>query len=62
MFVPCFAVHCCVSFLVLQSSLWERESWLFYLFVFLVSCDCYYYVALSQGAVGLPAVCECGIS
>ena len=37
-FVPCFVVHCYVSFLVLQSSWWGRESWLLY-FVFLVSCS-----------------------
>ena len=30
-FVPCFVVHCFVSFLVLQSSWWGRESWLLYL-------------------------------
>ena len=29
-------------------------------FVFLVSCDCC--VALPRGAMGLPAVCDCGIS
>ena len=27
---PCFVVQYLVSFIVLQSSLWERESWLFY--------------------------------
>ena len=36
-FVPCLFVHCYVSFLVLQSSWWGKESWL--LFVFLVSCS-----------------------
>ena len=30
------------------------------LFAFLVSCDCY--VALSHEALGLSAVCDCGIS
>ena len=50
-FVLCFVVHCLVSFLVLQSSGWGRESRLLYL-VFLVSCDCCCSVALPQGSVG----------
>ena len=30
MFVTCFVVHCFVSFVVLQSFLWGRKSWLHY--------------------------------
>ena len=43
-----------VFILVLQSSRWRKESRLFFLFVFLVSHDCY--VALPRDAVGLSAV------
>ena len=42
-FVPCFVVHCFVSFLVLQLS-WQLGC--FILFVFLMSCFCYCSVAL----------------
>ena len=38
----------------------ERESWLLCLVVFLVHRDCC--VALSDGAMGLSAVSDCGIS
>ena len=55
--VLCFVVHYFVSFLVLQSSRWGRESWLL---CFLVSRDCC--VALPHDAMGSSAVCDCGIS
>ena len=34
----------------------------FTMFVFLVSCDCYFSVALPGGAVGWFVVCGCGNS
>ena len=34
----------------------------FTIIVFLVSCDCYCSVAHPRGAMGLSAVCDCGIS
>ena len=66
-FVPC---PCCVvpyfePRQVLQSSHWGRGSWLLYLSCLLgvfVSCDCYRFLPLSHRAVGLSAVCDCGIS
>ena len=60
--VLCFGVRFLRSLLVLQSSGWERERELVALlsFVFLVSRDCC--VALPRGAMGLSAVCNCGIS
>ena len=58
--VLCFVVRYFISILVLQSSWWGRESWLLYLFVFLVSHDrC---GALPHVAMGLSAVCDCGIT
>ena len=59
MIVPCFVVHCFVSFLVLGK---RERAGCFTLFVFLVSCECYCSVALPHGAVGWSAVCDCGIS
>ena len=38
----------------------EKSTGCFAKFVFLVSCDCC--VALPCGAIGLSAVCDCGIS
>ena len=57
-----FVVHYFVSFLVLQSSWRRRESWLlcFYCLTDVFYCKCS--VTLPQGAVGLSAVCDCGIS
>ena len=49
-----------MSILVLQSSLWRRESWLLCLVVFLLSRDGF--VVLPRGAMGLSAVCDCKIS
>ena len=53
---------CCMLHyvLVLQSSNGEERAGCFAYFVFLVSRDCC--VALSRGAMGLSAVCDCGIS
>ena len=58
--VLCFVVGYFASILVLQSSRWGREIWVFALFVFLVSRGCC--VALPRDATGLSAVCDCGIS
>ena len=54
-------VHCFESSLVYYQFGNERASY-FILFVFLVSCDWFFYVALPNGAVGCPAVCDCVIS
>ena len=53
----------CCTLLYVHSSiafLWGRESWFFAQFVFLASRDGL--VALPRGAMGLSAVCDCGIS
>ena len=39
--VSMFVVHCFLSLIVLQSSLWGRESWLLDFVCLLVSCDYY---------------------
>ena len=72
MFVPCFVVHCYVSFLVLCIAMCpylfcnhldgEKRAGCLTYFVFLVSRDCYSSVALPHGAVGWSVVCDCGIS
>ena len=46
-------------FYFLQSSHWEKESWLL---VFLMTCGCYWYLPLSQCAANWSAVCDCSIS
>ena len=56
--VLCFAMRYFMSILVLQSSLCGRESWL--LCLVCLPGDCC--VALPCGAMGLSAVCDCGIS
>ena len=54
---------CLVSFLVLKSSSWGRESWLIYLHCLkLLSCGRKRSVSLSYGAMGWSEVCNCGIS
>ena len=40
----------------------EESAGCFALIVFLMPCDCKFSVALPNGAVGLSAVCDCGIS
>ena len=40
----------------------EERAGCFTLVVFLVSCDCYWSVALPQGAIGWSEVCDCGIT
>ena len=60
-FVICFVVRYFMSILVLQSSWWGRESWLLGLVCFPgVLFDCC--VTLPCVAMGLSAVCDCGIS
>ena len=49
-----------MSILVLQYLDGEERAGCFAWFVFLVSWDCC--VALPRGAMGLSAVCDCGIS
>ena len=56
-FVPCFVVHNCVSFLVLLEA--EERAGCFTFFVFLVSCDCCCSSALPHGAVDWSVVCYC---
>ena len=51
-----------VSFLVLQSSCWGRDSWLLDFFVFLMSCVCYCSLSVPHSAVDWSAVCDCVIS
>ena len=49
-----------VSFLVLQSSHWGRESWLLY-FNCLLAVTCQLVsLSLPRGAMGWSAVCVCG--
>ena len=55
--VVCFVVCYFISILVLQSS--SDGASCFAWFVFLVSRDCC--VAFPRGAMGLSAVCDCGI-
>ena len=40
----------------------EERAGCFTVFIFLLSCDFYCYVAITYGAVGWSAVCDCGIS
>ena len=55
-----FVVRYFMSILVLQSFDGEERVGCFAWFVFLVSRDCC--VVLPRGAMGLSAVCDCGIS
>ena len=48
-----------MSILVCNHLDWEERAGCFAWFVLLVSSDCC--VALPRGAVGLSAVCDCGI-
>ena len=57
-----FVMQYLVAFLPWQPSLMGRESWLFTLNIFLVSCDSKCSVDLHHGAVGWSAMCHCGIS
>ena len=52
----CFVLQYCVSFVALQSP--RCESLFLYFVVFLVSCDCFCYVALPHGAVDWSIVRE----
>ena len=40
----------------------EERAGCFTMFIFLLSCDFYCSVAITHGAVGWSAVCDCGIS
>ena len=40
----------------------EERPGCFTLVVFLVSCDCYWPVALPHGAMSWSEVCDCGIT
>ena len=55
-----FVVHYFMSILVLQSSLWGRESWLLYL-ICLTGVSCWL-SGSSLRCQGLSAVCDCGFS
>ena len=56
----CTLLYVHSSFIFQSSHLdWEERVGCFALFVFLVSRDCC--VALPRGAMGLSAVCACGI-
>ena len=55
-----FGVRFFLSSLVLQSSCWGRESWLLCL-VCLPGVLCWF-SGSPRGAMGLSAVCDCGIS
>ena len=57
--ILCFVVHYFVSILVLQSSRWGRESWLL---CFVCLPGVLRLVVASNDAMGLSAVCDCGIS
>ena len=46
---------------MLATSVYQRAG-SFTLIVFLLSCGCLCYVSIPHGAVGWPAVSECGIS
>ena len=60
---PCFVVQYSVSFLDLANYLaGEERTSCFTSIGFLISCVCYCSLTLSHGAVGLPVVCNCGIS
>ena len=58
--VLCFVVYCFMSILVLHNLDGEERAYCFAQFFFLVSGDCC--VTLPSGAMGLSAVCDCGIS
>ena len=58
--VVCFVVRYFMSILACNHLDGEDRAGCFAFFVFLVSRDCC--VALPRGAMGLSAVCDCGIS
>ena len=56
------AMYCCALLCVFCNHLdGEERAGCFYLFVFLMSYNCCYYVALPHGAVSWSAVFDCGI-
>ena len=59
MIVLCFVVRCFMSIPVFRSSWWGGGAGYFAWIIFLVSHDGF--VALPCGAMGLTAVCDCGI-
>ena len=62
MFDPCSVIQYFVSFLFCNHLDGEERAGYFSLPVFLMSCDSQCSVALRHDAVGLSAVCDCGIS
>ena len=58
----CFGIHYVVFFLVLQSCCEEERAGCITFTVFQMSCYCKCFVALTHGAVGCHAVCDCGVS
>ena len=57
----CFVVRYFVSFLVCNYLGEEERAGCFPFIVLLVSCYCKCSAALSHGAMGWSAVCDCGI-
>ena len=60
---PCFflfSTFCPSSFAI--TSLAKCRAGCLTVIVLLISCDCYYYVALLHGAVGWSLACDGGIS
>ena len=59
----CLVMQYFVSFLVLQSSHWGRESWQHYFYCLLDSMWLlWFFATLPCGAVGWSAVCDCALS
>ena len=62
MFGPCFVIHYFVSVLFCNHLNGEKRAGCFALTIFLMSYDSQCSVALTRGAVGWSAMCDCGIS
>ena len=68
----CFVLQYFVPFLVLQSTGWERESWLLYICCSLTVMSLLSFLnfflffsgffVFCHGAMGCTVVCDCGIS
>ena len=59
-----FTIFTVVFSFAIISPLGERKSWVLNFYYFLMSCDCHVTVSVQSllSAVGLSAVCDCGIS